>query len=108
MTRVMAGAAPLWVYAIQPRGLAVEGEVGITLSIPQLAGSYDYIPSESYLYVLLVGYNADIDVITSVSAVELTSLDYIGYVLLEPSLGESLEQVANGELSLQELKALLQ
>ena len=46
--------------------------------------------------------------VVSVGALSLTSIDYIGYAQVFPSLTETLEKYTDGELSLQQLKAQLQ
>jgi hypothetical protein len=108
------------VFSSQPKGITIEGDVALTLTIPQLFGSYDYINPEFYKYVLLLGYNITKEVIepigvgriegtrvVSVGSVNLTSLDYVGYTQLTPGSTDILERYASGELSLAELIAAL-
>jgi len=114
-------AIPLWLYGIQPKGIQVEGEVTLRLNIPSLSGSYNYLNAESYPYVVLLGYNSQQQVVEPIGVgrvennqvisegtVNLTSLDYIGYAQVLPNLAESLESFAQGNLSIQQLKAQLQ
>jgi hypothetical protein len=114
------GAAPHWVFSSQPKGITIEGDVALTMTIPPLFGSYDYINPEFYKYVLLLGYNITKEVIepigvgriegtrvVSVGSVNLTSLDYVGYTQLTPGSTDILERYASGELSLAELIAAL-
>ncbi|MCI2285241.1 carboxypeptidase-like regulatory domain-containing protein [Colwellia sp. MSW7] len=120
-TNMWPGAVPLWLYSSQPKGVTVEGSTHLTLKIPKLSGSYNYINPASYPYVVLVGYNANQEVIepigvgrvdnnkvVSVGSVNLTSLDFIGYAQVHQNLAETLISYAQGELSLQQLKAQLQ
>lgn len=119
--RMWPGAVPLWIYSSQPKGISVEGNISLTLSIPKLSGSYNYLNAESYPYVVLVGYNVNQQVIepigvgrvennkvTSVGNVNLTSLDFIGYAQVHQNLAETLISYAEGDISIQQLKAQLQ
>jgi hypothetical protein len=114
-------AMPLWLYGIQPKGIQVEGDVNLTLKIPALAGSYNYFNPEGYPYVILLGFNAEQQVVepigvgkiannqvSSEGVLHLTSLDYVGYAQVHPDLADKLVGYAEGELSLQALKAHLQ
>ena len=108
-------------FGLQPKGLSVEGTAKIKLKIPALRGNYDYIDSESFQYVVLLGYSQVGQVVEpigvgkinnryveSVGKLELSSLDYLGYAQALPNVTEQLEQYANGEISLPQLKAVLQ
>lgn len=119
--RMWPGAVPLWIYSSQPKGVTVEGDISLTLSIPKLSGSHNYLSAESYPYVVLVGYNANQQVIepigvgrvennkvVSVGTVNLTSLDFIGYAQVHQHLAEALISYAEGDVSIQQLKAQLQ
>lgn len=119
--RMWPGAVPLWIYSSQPKGVTVEGDISLTLSIPKLSGSHNYLNPESYPYVVLVGYNANQQVIEpigvgrvennkviSVGTVNLTSLDFIGYAQVHQNLAESLISYAEGDVTIQQLKAQLQ
>jgi len=113
-------AMPLWLYGIQPKGIKVEGQAQLTLNIPSLSNSYNYLNAQSYPYVVLLGYNLAQQVVepigvgrvennqvVSEGAVNLTSLDYIGYAQVLPTLTPTLKSFAQGDLSLQQLKAQL-
>jgi len=110
-----------WLFGIQPKGIIVEGDVSLKIRIPKLRDSYDYIDSDSYKYVVLLGYSEEGQVVepigvgeisnlsvTSVGELALSSIDFIGYAQVFPSLTGELEKYAEGELSLQQLKAQLQ
>jgi hypothetical protein len=120
-TRMWPGAVPLWIYSSQPKGITVEGDISLTLKIPKLSGSHNYLNPESYPYVVLLGYNTAQQVIepigvgrvennqvVSVGTVNLTSLDFIGYAQVHQSLAEALISYAEGDVSIQQLKAQLQ
>ena len=113
----MAGFTPLWAYAAQPKGVRVEGQVGISLTMPAYNGRYDYIPTGTER-VILVGYDQDRGVIAPVGigridnhvvhsegTLALTSLDYLGYVILPVEWQSKLAAVAAGQLSLPALQA---
>jgi hypothetical protein len=98
----------------------VEGDVELSIQIPKMRGSYDYINFDVYLYVVLLGYSQEGDVIgpvgvgkitgsrvVSVGKLHLTSLDYIGYAQVLPTLTENLASYERGEISIQQLKASL-
>lgn len=118
---IAPNAWPHWVFATQPRGIRVEGEVGVTLQVPPLYGSYDYLLLETQ-YVVMVGYDSELESIqvmglghlnnrrvTSVGKLPLTSLDFIGYVMVHPELQPTLESMANsGQTSPQRLRVMLQ
>lgn len=118
----MPGAVPLWLYSIQPKGVDVEGPVTLTITIPELSTGATYLDNTISPYVVLLGYNRDDKVVepigigevteqgkvVSVSPVNLTSLDYIGYAQINPDKNSLLEQYADGAMTLQALKAALQ
>ena len=119
--RMWPAAMPLWLYSSQPKGVTVEGDISLTLTIPKLSGSHNYLNAESYPYVVLLGYNIDQQVIepigvgrvennkvVSVGTVNLTSLDFIGYAQVHQNLAEALISYAEGDVSIQQLKAQLQ
>ncbi len=118
-TAVLPGAQPLWAFATQPRGIRVEGKVGIGIQMPALAGGYEYILPDTE-YVVLVGFDPEREVISpigigridnhrvvSVGKVPLQTLDYIGYALVVPSLQPLLGEIAAGTKSLHDLLAAL-
>jgi Bacterial TSP3 repeat len=115
----MAGAVPLWMYAAQPRGVRVEGEVGINIKAPMLRGSYDYLNALNRYdekYLVLLGFDSEREVIQpvgigrlenyrviSVGKVSIQNLDYFGYALVNPELQPLLKEIAEGRKSLQQL-----
>ncbi|WP_415894907.1 hypothetical protein ACMXYQ_12410 [Neptuniibacter sp. PT34_22] len=118
--RVQQGAVPLWLFAQQPRGVVVEGTIDVDIAVPALREDYSYIPDQTE-YVVLVGYNPDQEVIEpvgigllennrvkSVTPVAYQVLDFIGYAVVDPKHQESLQAVAEGQMSLLQLKAILQ
>ena len=116
-----SGAIPHWLFGIQPKGIQVEGDVSLRFKIPTLRNTYDYIDSDLYQYVILLGFNKENEVVepigvgiidnlyvNSVGKVNLTSLNYLGYALPLPTQTDDLIRYANGEISLLQLKALIQ
>ncbi len=114
-------AIPNWLFGLQPKGIRVEGAVSLKIKIPMLRGSYDYIDFESYQYVVLLGYSEQRQIVepigvgeisnlsvNSVGKLDLSSIDFIGYAQVFPSLTNELKKYADGEISLQQLKAQLQ
>lgn len=112
---MMPSLAPLWAYGAQPRGIEVEGNVSVRMAMPQLRGSYDYIPPDTERVVLL-GYDkqremlAPIGVgrienhqVVSEGSLALTSLDYLAYVIVLPEKQRVLAEYANGQISLNQL-----
>jgi hypothetical protein len=108
-------AVPLWVYALQPAGVEVEGPLVIDVAMPKLGQSYDYVPPDGS-YVVMVGLDGASGRIVpmgagqirnlrvvSVGASHYRRLDIIGYALAGPELQTLLGQYAEGQASLQEL-----
>lgn len=115
------GAIPFWLYAIQPSGISVSGDVGLSIKLPPLFGSFDYAPPEGSL-VAIVGFDVDRKVIKTigvgevnnlrvdtVAKVPLTSLDYIGFAFAVVEAQPLLEQFRDGQItSLEILQTLLE
>ncbi len=114
------GIEPLWLYANQPRGIAVEGHISVQITMPQFDGGYDYLPPDTE-YVILLGYHPEREVIealgigqvnnhivTSIEPLPYRSLDYIGYTLLSTEHQALLKSVAQGHISLMQALAELQ
>ncbi|MFL0799467.1 MAG: putative Ig domain-containing protein [Agarilytica sp.] len=110
-------AAPIWVYAIQPQGIEVHGELSIDVLAPQLNGSRDYLPEDG-TFVMWIGQDPDTLQITPVGVGELVGqrivtrgelqlerLDYIGFAFVAPDQQELLRQYTDDEISLDELTA---
>ncbi|ACE83320.1 Thrombospondin type 3 repeat family [Cellvibrio japonicus Ueda107] len=119
-TSVAPGAWPQWMYAAQPRGVTVEGDVGITMTVPTLDGGHDYIP-EVIRYVFIMGYNPEREVIepigigemvnhkvTSIGKITMQSLDFVGYAWVHPDHQERIKAVVDGQLSFQQLLGEIQ
>ena len=117
---MMPGFTPLWAYATQPRGVEVDGPVGLRIKMPRLRGGYDYIP-EGTERVVLLGLDTDRDVLAPVgigridnhivisdNGVDLDTLDTIAFAIVPPRFQPLLEAVAAGEKSLNQLIAELQ
>ncbi|MGS2716806.1 hypothetical protein ACVBE9_01415 [Eionea flava] len=118
---IWPNAIPHWLFSVQPKGISLEGNAGVSIKIPALRGNYDYINDEFYQYVVLLGYNEQNNVVEpvgvgrmennrviSTGVLHLKSLDYLGYAQVTPDLAQVMEQYANNEISIQELKARLQ
>jgi hypothetical protein len=110
----------LWIFSVQPKGVAVVGEVDITISVPKINDSYGYMPEDAVPYVVLLGYNPAFEVIEpigvgrrvgavieSTAPVAVSSLDFFGYAMVPEEQSELLGRVAGGEASLAQLKAAL-
>ncbi|RHW74802.1 hypothetical protein [Colwellia sp. RSH04] len=72
---------------------------------PNLSNSYN--ASQQVIEPIGVG-RVDNNKIVSVGSVNLTSLDFIGYAQVHPNLLQALISYAEGDISLQQLKAQLQ
>ncbi len=118
--RISAGAMPHWAFAVQPRGIRVEGPVGLKVRMPALGGGYDYLP-EGTEHLVLVAFDPEREVIrpvgvgrienhqvSSVGKLNIEALDYLGYALVDPKHNELLRDVAAGDKTLQDLLAALQ
>ncbi len=119
---IIAGAFPHWLYNVQPSGVQVSGPVGVTLQMPPLYGTHDYVPPEGSL-VALLGFSLRDKVVHVVGvaeivghevrsvgpAVELESLDYLGYAIVNVNSHPQLEQYRDGGItSLALLRSLLE
>ncbi len=110
-----------WLYGVQPKGIEIEGDVSLKLKVPMLRGGREYLDPEVFRYVVLLGYSRQGQVVEPIGVgqltnnavesrgkVNLSSLDFIGYAQVFPSLAPDLERYANGDISLPQLKAALQ
>ena len=106
-------AMPQWAYGVQPHGIEVEGEIGVTIQAPALYGSYAYLPPDNSP-VLLLGYDPDVNLIMPVGVgrvqgTQVTGtgvfkrLDYFTYALVNPNFYSDLEALDAGEISVNEL-----
>lgn len=112
-------AVPLWAYSLQPNGITVSGEPKLTLAMPTLHGSHDYLLVKDF-YVLLIGANDDGNalipvgvghvqdtIVRSVGTLKLKRLDHLGIAMLPFSAQPLLQRYVSGELSWDELQAEL-
>jgi len=115
-------AIPHWMYALQPRGITAEGQIEISMAIPELSGSYDYL-AEHGQRVLLLGFDPTSKTIVPVGVgsidhttkrvvsegpCHLKSLDYIGYCTVPVELQAHLDQVVSGDVGMAELIGVIE
>jgi hypothetical protein len=116
----LGSAMPNWVFATQPGGVKISGQVGVTINAPTLYGDHSYLPATGTL-VVMVGFDSnarqlvpvgvgriDGTRISSVKPLPLGSLDYLGYAFVEPAQQAMLEQYRNGEIDLSTLIRMLE
>lgn len=116
----LTAARPLWVYAVQPQGIEVSGEITIDMATPALNSRYDYLPPDG-TYVVLVGQDpralqiVPIGVgllenrrVSSQGKVHLQRLDYLGFAFVPEDRQALLQQYAEGDISLTQLIAALE
>lgn len=113
--KTMKEAIPYWMYAVQPAGIEVSGSVGVKIQMPILFGSYDYVPANGTLVVMLgfsnnskliepVGVGSIQDnIVTSVGKLSIQTMDYFGYAMVETEHQAILQRFADGETSSVEL-----
>lgn len=115
----MAYAIPHWVFAFQPCGIEVTGQVGMEIQMPRLYGNYDYIPADGTL-VLLVGFDGGskqavpvgvgriaVNRVVSVRPAVLNRLDYLGYAFVENEIQQVLVRFVDNEIDLTQVIAEL-
>jgi methionine-rich copper-binding protein CopC len=108
-----------WVLSGQPQGVKVSGKVALSIKAASLLGSYHYLPDDGK-YLVLVGRASEsnqLDVVgvaqrqglwvRSQGQVQLENLDYIGFSRVHYLKQTALEEYANGEIELIQLKAEL-
>jgi len=113
----LPSAMPNWVFAVQPMGIEVMGNVEMTFSMPALYGSHDYV-SEIGDRVLLVGFDptalqivpvgvghVDVDnkQVISEGNVALEHLDFLGYALVDTEKQAVLERFVKGEIGVSQM-----
>lgn len=116
----LIAARPLWVYAVQPQGIEVSGEITIDIATPALNSRYDYLPPDG-TYVVLVGQDpralqiVPIGVgllenhrVSSQGKVHLQRLDYLGFAFVPEERQALLQQYAEGKIGLTQLIAALE
>ncbi|WP_444914064.1 hypothetical protein [Microbulbifer sp. TRSA007] len=116
----ISGLQSNWAYGLQPQGITTNGTLELSMKAPSLNGSYDYLPDDGKLVLLMAkdpGQDMMIPVgvgkinnktIESLSPIEVPVLDYLAYVLVPDSAQEKLQQYADGEISYTVLATLLQ
>ncbi|NNF99324.1 MAG: hypothetical protein HKM93_08100 [Desulfobacteraceae bacterium] len=110
-------AVPHWLFAIQPAGVEVSGEIQLIIKMPPLYGSSDYI-NRIGGHVVLVGFDPDsmsivpigvgavntaTHTVESVGPVHMKRLDYIGYAVVGENQLPDLEAYARDEIGLSRL-----
>ncbi|WP_299941179.1 hypothetical protein [uncultured Microbulbifer sp.] len=118
--RAISGLQPNWAFGLQPQGITINGKLGLSIKAPSLNGSYDYLPEDGKL-VLLMAKDRDQDMmipvgvgqinnktIESLAPINVPVLDYLAYVLVPDSAQEMLQRYADGEISYTVLVTLLQ
>jgi hypothetical protein len=118
----MAYATPLWMFCLQPAGVEVSGQVGLTLAVPARQGSFSYLDDFGPLVVLVglepdalvmvpVGVgrlNADTRTVISAGDVHLQRLDFIGCAHMPEAAQPLLQQYIDGAADLAALTAGLE
>jgi len=106
---------PLWMFNLQPGNISVRGEISLQIKMPQLYGSYDYLPvngtrvllmglSESTLNIEPIGVGIiQNKSVVSEGVVQAERLDYIGYTFIEQALQPVLQEYVDGTVSLSQL-----
>jgi phosphohistidine swiveling domain-containing protein len=115
------GVAAMFAYSLVPHGIAVRGQVGLSVALPRREDSYDYLDAFA-TKVLLVGLDparlgqvvvgvGRIDRTTNrviSERVELESLNVIGVQFVQPGKEGALEAYLRGELDLKRLNSSLE
>jgi len=103
-------------YSIYPRNIRPQGLVGVTIDLPYLGGTRDYIPETGTLVVMLGlkeqgNFIAPIGVgeiqgtkVFSSSKLPFSNLDQIGFAFVSPSKQETLRRFVSGEVSMRQLE----
>ncbi|GAA5215843.1 hypothetical protein ACFSJ3_10560 [Corallincola platygyrae] len=111
---------PPWAYAIQPKGIVVEGSPSVSIKMPKLRGGYDYLP-DGDAYMLIMALDPSANVLKPVgvgqldaernlhsrTGLNMRTLDYISVTWVPMAQQALAEQVVNGERSLVELMAAI-
>ena len=117
--RAPKAVLPHWLFAVQPQGVQVSGEVAITFTMPALYGSHDYVPPDG-TPVLIVGFDDAIKQIVPVGVGEvrdrqvknigelrLTGLSYLGYALQRQDAQAVIREHIDGKLGFDAMVAEL-
>lgn len=110
-------AMPHWVYAVQPVGVELRGQLGVRIAMPPLFGSHEYVPADGTRVVLLgLDPNAmqlvpvGVGTITAQvieGVIHDTRLDFLGYALVGAEAQGVLDKFAQGQLALPQLGGAL-
>ncbi|WP_180141249.1 immunoglobulin domain-containing protein [Desulfoluna butyratoxydans] len=115
-------AVPHWVFAIQPIGIEVRGTMDLTVKMPKLYGTHEYVENLGDR-VVLVGYDPDAMQLVPVGVglvdkehhkvnserpVSVRRLDYLGYAVVEEARQPLLKEYADGTISMAQLTFELQ
>ena len=115
--RARPSVAPHWLFAVQPADVRVSGTIKAAIAMPSLYGSYDYLPDDGSL-VLMVGFDHNTKQISpigvgrveraqrrvvTVGDLQTESLDYIGYALKDKEAQTVMRRYETGEITLTQL-----
>ncbi|HJL48471.1 MAG TPA: immunoglobulin domain-containing protein, partial [Polyangiaceae bacterium LLY-WYZ-15_(1-7)] len=113
---------PDWGWSLQPGGIRVEGAVGVSMTMPLLGGSHEYLDTLQELHLLVALDQESLEIVPvgvlrldrdarrvdAVRPVELDRLDYLAFARVGAEHQPLLARYASGELSLSELLAHLE
>lgn len=118
--KTLRSALATWYYGMQPAGIRVSGATNLSMAIPLLRGSDAHIPPEN-TPVLIVGVDdASKQVVpvgvgrvqnrrvVSAHDLDLTRMEYLGYVTVGTTQQAVLEEYLRGALSLPQLISRLE
>lgn len=115
--RAQPSVSPHWLFAVQPANVQVSGSMKATLAMPALYGSYNYLPDDGAL-VLMIGFDpktkqlSPIGIgrvertqrrVVTVGSLQPTSLGYIGYALKDEAVQTVMRQYEAGQISFTQL-----
>jgi hypothetical protein len=108
-------ATPQWMFATQPPGIKVSGDLQVTMKMPAIKGRTDYIPADGTLALMIgfdegqnqlvpigVGKIQDNQVV-SVTKLLMSRLDYIGYTLKDTESQQIMQRFVNGSISFENM-----
>lgn len=118
--KTLRSALATWYYGMQPAGIRVAGATNLSMAIPLLRGSDAHIPPEN-TPVLIVGVDdASKQVVpvgvgrvqnrrvVSAHDLDLTRLEYLGYVIVSDAQQAVLDDYLRGVISLSQLISRLE
>jgi hypothetical protein len=111
------GAAPQWVFQLNPNAIGVTGQVGVRIKMPAMVGSYEYVKNigarvvlvgldERSLQLVPVGVglvDTGANMVTSEGQTSYQRLDIIGYGLVDQEKQSILEEFSKGGIDLSQL-----